>query len=349
MQKTIFILLWSLLALTVHAQRFIWSPDSLSANDPNYGMDRYHDILRYHDPIMYIAFPIIKPITERGVALVDGEGEKGYWLENNFGYRFAIYKGRYYSSPLLQRMRLTLDANLSGRLTRDDSNPLLPFNNKFGVGVDFLFSSIEGLRKKKANLVWMTLQAHHYSNGMADSFFIENPMQRNNYRSGDFSTNYARALLNFGRSSADKSILITSIGFQQDIDLRGPLSRSKELEGHYGNSRLLFGFQWAQKPQLRTAHYSNLSTPEREKVTVERRHQFGFRTEVEYIIGPLDNFPQENKYRTGWHTWLTFAPSVTNEVGFMGHTYVGRDYLNIRFDDIIFVAELGLYLKLGTR
>ena len=220
MQKVIFYLLVSLLSLTAHSQRFIWSPDSLSVSDPNYGMDRYHDILKYHDPIMYLAFPIIKPIVDRPLTLEDGEGKKGYWLENHFGYRFAIYKGKYYSSPFLQRMRLTLDANLSGRLTRDDSNPLLPFNNKFGVGVDFLFSRLDGLKKEKTNLVWTTLQLHHYSNGMADSFFIDNSVQRNNYRSGDFSTNYGRLLLNFGRSSRDKSILITSIGFQQDLDLR---------------------------------------------------------------------------------------------------------------------------------
>jgi len=346
--KAVFFLLVSLLSLTAPAQRFIWSPDSLSVSDPNYGMDRYHDILKYHDPIMYLAFPITKPLVDRPLILEEGEGKNGYWVENHFGYRFAIYKGRYYSSPFLQRMRLTLDANLSGRLTRDDSNPLLPFNNKFGVGLDFLFSRLDGLKKEKANLLWTTLQLQHYSNGMADSFFIDNSVQRNNYRSGDFSTNYGKVLLNFGRSSRDKSILITSIGFQQDLDLGGPLSRSKELERYYGNTRLLFSLLWAQKPQLRTAHYTNFSTPQREKVTVERRQQFGFRTELEYIVGNLDNFPYKNKYRIGWHNWLTYAPSVTNEVGFMGHTFVGRDYLNIRFDDIIFVAELGLYLKFGT-
>lgn len=349
MKEIIFLLLFPLLSLTAYSQRFIWSPDSLSLSDPNYGMHRYHDILKYHDPVMYLAFPIIKPIIDRPLALEDGEGKKGYWVENHFVYRFTILKGKYYSSPLLQRMRLTLDASLTGRLTRDDSNPLLPFNNKFGAGVDFLFSPLDGLKKEKANLIWTTLQLQHYSNGMADSFFIENSVQRNNYRSGDFSTNYGKLMLNFGRSSRDKHILITSIGFQQDLNLRGPLSRSKELEGHYGNSRLLFAVQWAQKPQLRTAHFSNLSTPQREKVTVERRRQFGLRTEFEYILGSLDNFPHQNKYRTGWHTWLTYAPSVTNEVGFMGHTYLGRDYLNIRFDDIIFVAELGLFLKFGTR
>jgi hypothetical protein len=42
-------------------------------------------------------------------------------------------------------------------------------------------------------------------------------------------------------------------------------------------------------------------------------------------------------------------PSVTNEVGFIFHTYAGRDYLNIRFDDVIFAGELGVYVKFNGR
>ena len=215
--------------------------------------------------------------------------------------------------------------------------------------MDFLLSSVTGLRKEKTFPVWLTFQLHHYSNGMADSFFIDNAIHRNNYRSGDFSTNYGKVQLNFGCSSADRSIIITSIGFQRDINLGGPLSRSKELESYYGNSRILFSFQWAQKPQLQTSHYTNYSSPDRPTIKVERRHQLGFRTELEYILGKLDNFSGNNKYRVGWHNYLTYAPSVTNEVGFMAHTFTGRDYLNMRFDDIVFIGELGLYLKFGKR
>jgi hypothetical protein len=245
-------------------------------------------------------------------------------------------------------MRFTLDASLSGRLTRDDSSPLLPFNNKFGLGLDFLVSSLKALTKENANLVWTALQLHHYSNGQADTFFIDNSVRRNNYRSGDFSTNYGKVMFNFARSR-EQSIAITSIGFQQDLDPGGPLSRSKELKRFYGDSRLLFSFQWAQKPRLRTAHYKNFSTPGPDKVTAERRRQVGFRTELEYILGNLDEFPNENKYRIGWHNYFTYSPSVTNEVGFMAHTFMGRDYLNMHFDDIVFVGELGLFLKFNGR
>src|SRR5688572_26003343 len=156
--------LFFLFTLEGQAQRFIWSPDSISVTNPNYAMDRYHDVLRYHDPIMYLAFPVVRPIVKRKIDLEDGEGKNGYWLQSHFGYRFSIYQGKYYSAAPFQRLRFTLDANLTGRLTRDDSNPLLPFNNKFGLGLDFLFSRLNELRKEKATLVWTTLQLHHYSN-----------------------------------------------------------------------------------------------------------------------------------------------------------------------------------------
>ena len=70
---------------------------------------------------------------------------------------------------------------------------------------------------------------------------------------------------------------------------------------------------------------------------------------MEYIVGDLSNYPYENKYRFGCHAYLTYMPSTTNEVGFLIHGYTGRDYLNIRFDDIVFIGELGLYMRINKR
>jgi hypothetical protein len=332
-----------------NTQRYIWSPDSLVQQDPNYIMERYHDILRYHDPIMYLAVPVIKPIVERKVPLVDGEGKNGYWAEGNFAYRFIIYKGKYYSYPFFQRIRFTFDAGITPRLTSDNSSPLLPANNRFGLGLDFLLSDRQQLKKEKAHVIWTTMQLHHYSNGQADSFFVKSPIQRNNYRSGDFSTNYYKLMFNFGNSSQQKSIVTTAIGYQKDVDLKGALARSKQLNRYYGDSRLLFNFQWVQKPRLVAVNYLNRATAETDTILVERRKQFSFRTELEYILGDLSNFAGENKRRLTWHVYFTFMPSVTNEVGFIAHSFVGRDYLNIRFDDIVFIGMLGIYVKFNSK
>ena len=338
-----------LFALKAQTQQQTWSPDSIPESNPNYAMENYHDILSYHNPLMYLAYPVVKPVVDRRLELEDGEGKGGYWLEGNFAYRFTIYKGKYYNYRFFQRMRPTLDVDLLVRLTKDESSPLLPSNNKIGLGLDFLLSSLGGLKKEKANLVWTTLQLHHYSNGQADSFFIDNPVKRNNYRGGDFSTNYYKILLNLARTSRQKSIVSGAVGYQKQIDLGGPLANSKELEHYYGNDRLLVNFLWTHRPKLVTVNYQNRATSEADTIKLEKQRQITFRSEFEYIFKGVSGFVGDSKRRPSWHNYLTYMPSVTNEVGFMLHTYVGRDYLNIRFDDVVFVGELGVFVKFNGR
>jgi len=347
--KKVFAVIFLLAAFKAQSQQYIWSPDSISQANPNYVMDRYHDILRYNDPFMYLAYPIIKPVVDRRLPLEDGEGKNGYWLEGKFAYRFSIYQGKYFNYRFFQRMRLSLDVDLLLRLTQDRSGPLLPSNNKLGLGLDFLLSSLNQLNKEKANLIWTTLQLHHYSNGQADSFFIKNSIKRNNYRNGDFSTNYYKVLLNIGRTSQQKSIVSGAVGYQKQINLGGPLTNSKELEHYYGSDRLLLNFQWTNTPKLVTTNYKNRATTEADTVKSERRRQVSFRSEFEYIFKGVSELVGESKRIPAWHNYFTYMPSVTNEVGFILHTYIGRDYLNIRFDDVVFIGEVGVYVIFNGR
>src|SRR5689334_4536889 len=132
-----------LLTDTLNGQYFIWTTDSTITTNPNYSMERYHEVLRYNDPVMYLVYPVVKPVVDRRVPLRDGEGKDSYWAEGHFGHRFVVLQGKYYSSDLLQHTRFTFDVSILSRLTSDNSNPLLPNNNKFGFGLDFLLSSIE--------------------------------------------------------------------------------------------------------------------------------------------------------------------------------------------------------------
>jgi hypothetical protein len=198
---------------------------------------------------MYLAFPVIKPIKEREIELEDGEGVDGNWVEGNFAYRFILYKGKYYSAPLMQRARLTIDVGLTSRLTRDESSPLLPSNNEFGIGLDMLLSKLGELEESNALVSWITAQVHHYSNGQADTFFIESSIQRNNYRSGNFSTNFYRFAFNIARAKQQKNIIHGSLAYQHDFDPGGALGRSPELTNYYGDSRLKFSFQFTQRPK----------------------------------------------------------------------------------------------------
>lgn len=343
----LFITACLLMAICARAQENLWSPDSLSTSSPNFAMNRYNQLLGYHDQLMYLTFPLIYPVETRTIPLRDGEGKNGYWLEGNFSNRFVIHKGKYYNPELLQRLRFTFDVALTPRLTRDNSSPLLPSNNKFGLGLDLLLSSVSGLIKEKTNPVWLTIQMQHYSNGQADSFFIqdEDGNQRHNYRSGDFSTDNLRILFNLAHLSSGTHVISAAAGWQKEIDIKGPLGMSPELDNSYGKQRLLFSFQWLQVSRLITVNNAITSTTKK----VTKKRQFSFRTDLEYILGSMPDFPLENKYRLGAHAYLTYMPSITNEVGFMIHTYVGRDYLNIRYDDIVFIGEAGLYMRINKK
>lgn len=338
-----------LISWAVYSQSYTWSTDSITLANPNFEMDRYHDVLRYHDPFMYLTFPVIRPILERKLPLENGEGKNGNWLEGNFAYRFIIYKGKYYSPLFFQRTRFTVDVGLMPRLTRDVSSPLLPYNNKFGLGLDVLLTPLQNLQKENTMLSWFTVQVHHYSNGQSDSFFIESPVLRNNYRDGDFSTNYIRGLLHIAKSRQQKNILHAAVGYHHEFDPGGALGRSKELDNYYGDKRLLLEFQFTQKPIRRQKTHINRSNGNVDSIEVDIRKQFSFRTELDYILGDLSEFTGNNKYRLGWHTYFTFMPAVTNEVGFILHTYLGRDYLNIRFDDVVFIGGLGLFVKFNSK
>lgn len=332
----------------LQAQEYFWSADSLAVATPNLAMNRYHQLLGYHDQLMYVTFPVAHPLKTRKIPLRDGEGKDGYWLEGNFTYRFVIHRGKYYNPQILQRLRFTFDASLTPRLTRDNSSPLLPSDNKFGVGMDFLLSSISRLTKDHATPAWLTIQVHHYSNGQADSFYIaDDGVQRNNYRSGDFSTNYARMIFNLAHMSAEKHVISTSLGWQREIDFKGPLGLSPELNRNYGKNRALFSFQWLQVSGL--VMRSPVTAAKESATKVAKRRQFSFKTELQYIVGDLADFQGDKKYRLSGHAYLTYMPSVTNEVGFMLHAFAGRDYLNIRFDDIVFIGEAGLFLRINKK
>jgi hypothetical protein len=54
-----------LTAGTLQAQEYIWSADSLAVATPNLAMNRYHQLLGYHDQLMYVTFPVIHPFNKK--------------------------------------------------------------------------------------------------------------------------------------------------------------------------------------------------------------------------------------------------------------------------------------------
>ena len=68
-------------------------------------------------------------------------------------------------------------------------------------------------------------------------------------------------------------------------------------------------------------------------------------------MGNLDKFRaniagDSKKYRLGVKGMFELAPKSHRAVGYFVSAYYGRDYLNIRYDDIIFSIQWGLTLSL---
>ncbi|UIR54792.1 hypothetical protein LZQ00_10940 [Sphingobacterium sp. SRCM116780] len=312
----------------------------------NNAVKTYHRLLHYNDPILYVGIlPSFKSAKTRAIPLQDGEGKKGYLLEGNLIHRLPIYKAHYYSPKWTRRMRITFDAGFTIRMTKDNSSPLLPSNNRFGLGLDYLLSSIENQENPFRKLhVWTTLQIHHYSNGQSDNGFYEstNPL-RNKYKNGDFSTNYIRLSLYASKEVFERSLFSGSLGYQRDLGIGSLFKLSPELKNSYGLNNMLLTFQWLQRPKYRV-----VEIPMDKKRYIDQARHLAFRSEMSYILDSnLGLFPGTNKYRFGVHNYLTYYPIAKGNIGFIGKHYFGRDYLNIRYDDVVNSYQLGLVIDIA--
>lgn len=310
----------------------------------NYAVKIYHQLLHYNDPILYVGvLPSFKSVKTRSIPLQDGEGKDGYLLEGNLIHRLPIYKAHYYSPEWTRRMRITFDAGFTVRMTKDNSSPLLPSNNRFGLGLDYLLTSFENQGNPYRKLhVWTTFQIHHYSNGQSDNGFYEStdPL-RNKYKNGDFSTNYIKLSLFASKEVFERSLFSGSLGYQRDLAMGSRFKLSPELKKSYGLNNLLMTLQWLQRPKYQVTESPN------KRYIVQKRH-LAFRSEMSYILDSnLDLFPGTNKYRFGVHNYLSYYPIAKGNIGIIGKHYFGRDYLNIRYDDVVNSYQLGLVIDIA--
>ncbi|WP_231464032.1 hypothetical protein [Pedobacter sp. Leaf132] len=309
-------------------------------------------IFGYHDPILYLSpAPVFNSLSTRKIALQDGEGMNGYWLEGNISHRVTMYRGKYYSRPFWSRARITFDAAFMLRMTKDSSSPLLPTSNDVGLGLDYLLSDVNKIESPKATTVYLKAQIHHYSNGQALPFFKSTAPNRNNYKNGDFSTNYIRLMVYGMKQTSDNHIYSAGLGLQREVDLGGPLTLSDELASAYGLNRVLLNLQWTRRSrfvltQLSDTDKKKFSKNPTGKTVRNARTQWIWRSELAYIIdNDLSLYPLSSKYRLGVHNYLTWMPWVTSDFGFVFHNYFGRDYLNIRYDDPIQTYQLGFVMN----
>jgi len=334
---------WARMALGQNVVQIDTIYDSDRVSNPrfdelNMPYKQYHQVLSLHDPIQYLVWPYFSPAKDRMKPLEDREGQEGYWLEGDLNYRFNLYKGAYYSPKWAKRLRATFDAGFTVRMTQDTSSPLLPSNNRFGLGADYLLSDNDIANSSFYS--WLTLQVHHYSNGQSDNDFLHTSGQRNNYMGGDFSTNYIRGLIYLAKPCGDNKLISFGLGYQKDMALGGPFKLSGEMDnGSYGLNRLLLNLQWVRKPSFMVIEKNR----EINKRVLAKNPKMSFRSEMSLITD--DNLvalaPTNKKYRFGVHNYLTYYLFEKSNVGLIIRHYYGRDYLNIRYDDVVHSIQTG--------
>lgn len=318
----------------------------------------------------------IAPVFNSQIAPVipfrEGEGKQSlHIMEANINARTPIAMGRNHGNSFWQTSRLTFDAGFNVRMASDSSSPLLPNNNVVGLSIDkVLWNSITRGAIRRGNLdysftdwnaleqplhnISLNLSVHHYSNGQPPGFFLKDTVNsvvrvRNDYRKGDFSTNYVRAGLTYSFLSSKRNLFSANLTYRWDGTIGGPLVYSEEQKRAYGHHRLEGFLQYRVLLEGRQSDKTVQDICEGD--TIRRKlqyfHEFFIRWEPSIILDDISqaHTPDGKSHRFGQHLFLGYTRPNWRSFGFIIHLYSGRDYSNIRYDLPIFAAMGGVYIN----
>lgn len=312
-------------------------------------------------------FGFLAPVGTRRVALREGEGIKNlYLLEANMDHRYTLNMGRPHAPAWRRRTRTTFDYKVNFRMTLDDSSPIVPYSNDVGISVEsaiwdsyrgsiftdklrFNFVSYDSMLNmgyRKHSFITALFQLHHYSNGQEPgSTYTDNNLEtRNDYRKGDFSTNYLRARLTWSKVNlTNNSLFNIGIGFRADMgSTDGMFVYTAAQDSAYGKRRMELMLNWYSRIYTTKALFRNR----------ENKWQLHLRADGDLILDKnLQNFVPNlvnstKNYRLGTNVFAEIRPLSHRTIGYIFHFYYGRDYMNIRYDDIVWSASLGLSFSL---
>jgi hypothetical protein len=330
-----------------------------------------YKILNGLQPINYGGFPIYCPVNRLPIGLLDGEGKNDYLLGANLDQAFTLLQGRSGSRGFYQKSRLSFRYATSFRLTNDSSAPLTPSNQKFGFDYSIaLWNNYTQSKNLKGNrsyydedtswitsttdfkVVHLIINAMHYSNGQPPNSFLSSvPYVRNNYRTGDFSTNYLKVMAVYSKYTKKHSLQSLGLGFRRDGNFVGALGFLDSQKKRYGQNRIEGLAQFITAPRA-TKRIRNWRNPANQQwVQYTSYYSLRFRTELDYIVGNLNDFKivgiRDKAYRFSGHAYVEFMMGKFRTMGFIVHAFYGRDFLNIRYDDIVFGGDIGVSFNLN--
>jgi hypothetical protein len=372
--KTKLLLFLLLLGFSIEAQETIYvGPQSDNIDKTVY--TAMQNIWYANEKISYLCpLPIINNQISPAISLRDGEGKTGsYVFEGNLYYQVPIAMGRNQGSHFFQTSRMTFDFGFNIRMAEENSSPLVPNNNIIGLTLEKkIYNSYtkKNPAKRSSNGfsyenwyemelglhdVSINLTAHHFSNGQQDSLFVYRnnngvPIRRNNYKSGDFSTNYLNIGTTYSYLSKSRNLYSANIAYQWDGTFFGPLSFTEEQKNNYGQHRVKSFLQFRTLgkavPTSTTHDAWNVCNNTKVPVTLNYYSEYVIRWESDYIIGSMSDYIiSDKKYRFNQHLYLQYTKSNWRALGFIIHAYYGRDYSNVRYDMPILAIMTGMSIN----
>ncbi|MES2430946.1 MAG: hypothetical protein V4556_08415 [Bacteroidota bacterium] len=324
-----------------------------------------YEILKGLQPSSFVGATYYKGIN-RPYSLRDGEGVKGYAFEVNMDQVFTLLQGRNGSSDFWQRSRVAFKYAPAFRMAADSSFPVIPTNQK--VGLEFTYAlwnnytirdsiKVNSLKYAK-DINWVNkaepfkvlhllLNVMHYSNGQSPGVFYQtSPVKRNDYKKGDFSTNYLSLMGIYSVYTKENRLFSAGAGIRLDGGVGNTFSFTTEQEKRYGKQRLLGLLQFRTKPKAFGKLIPWIDLQSGRQYSLRNKISFRHRIETEYIISNLDSFDRAKKNRLGIHFYSEADFAKSRTAGLIFHFYYGRDYLNIRYDDIVVGGNIGISFNL---
>lgn len=304
------------------------------------------------DPMYLSILPQFK-YEEQAIPLKPDEGGDGFILEGSMSMPFTIVKGRDDQRRFYRTSAIFIDPEFTWRITKNaSSSPLLPLNTKLGIGVYRSF--ILGEYSLKANddadtlkfekgrfhTLSLVLEGKHYSNGQDSGAyyypnFATNPtIKRHDYRGGNFSTNYFQFDVLY--NSIDKNLrhLSGSLSYRGDGQLPGA-EFEVDQNNRFGRSRVLgmFMFKGPLARGKRPLRFAGHDTQDYGEISVPRMTQHTFKLDLELVLGNMEAYnPGGSERRLSSRLRYINNPVDHRSVGYFVQGYVGRDYLNIRYN-----------------
>lgn len=374
-KEILFALFYLTVILTVNAQDVrdtTWKKDSLEANITMFQENKdgsvytgMYEILNGIQTPSFIGATVYKG-HNRPYPLVDGEGKLGYLFEVNTDLVFTLAQGRNGSRDFWQRARLAFRYAPAFRMAVDSSYPVIPTNQKAGLEFSFAIwdnytnraaikddalayaRDINWVNKREPfKVIHLLFDIMHYSNGQAPGvYYRTNPVKRHDYKKGDFSTNFIKLMAVYSLYTKENQLFSSGLGVRLDGGVGNTFSFNPEQEKRYGKTRLLGMLQFRSKPRWFGCliPWEDLQT--KRQYALRNKISFRHRMELDYIAGNLDNFDRAKKNRLGVHFYSEIEFAKSRTAGIIFHFYHGRDYLNIRYDDIVTGGNIGISLNL---